>query len=79
MPISTKTMNVTDFARTWLRNWYSIFIHELKLIFSDSGAMVIFFVGGLLYPVLYNLIYMNGTVPWWTTPAAPTAGGTCKK
>ena len=24
--------------------------------------MVIFFVGGLLYPVLYNIVYSNGTV-----------------
>lgn len=55
-------MKGIDFVSTWLRNWYDIFIHELRLIFSDAGAMVIFFVGGLLYPVLYNLIYMNGTV-----------------
>lgn len=50
------------YAGLWLRDWYGIFIHELKLIFSDAGAMVIFFVGGLLYPVLYNLVYANGTV-----------------
>lgn len=55
-------MKGINFVSTWLRNWYDIFIHELRLIFSDAGAMVIFFVGGLLYPVLYNLIYMNGTV-----------------
>jgi ABC-2 type transport system permease protein len=56
-------MKGTDsFVRTWIRNWYDIFVNELKLIFSDSGVMVIFFIGGLLYPVLYNLIYMNGTV-----------------
>ncbi len=50
------------YAGLWLRDWFGIFIHELKLIFSDPGAMVIFFVGGLLYPVLYNLVYANGTV-----------------
>ena len=56
-------MKGTDsFVRTWIRNWYDIFVNELRLIFSDSGVMVIFFIGGLLYPVLYNLIYMNGTV-----------------
>ena len=52
----------TNYAGQWLRDWYGIFIHELKLIFSDAGAMVVFFVGGLLYPVLYNLIYYNGSV-----------------
>lgn len=55
-------MKEISFVRTWFRDWYDIFIHELRLIFTDAGAMVIFFVGGLLYPVLYNLIYMNGTV-----------------
>ena len=75
MPISSKTMNVTEFARTWLRNWYSIFVHELRLIFSDAGAMVIFFVGGLLYPVLYNLIYMNGTVDEMPVAVVDLSGG----
>ena len=55
-------MKGINFVSTWFRDWYNIFVHELRLIFSDAGAMVIFFVGGLLYPVLYNLIYMNGTV-----------------
>lgn len=56
-------MKETDsFLKTWFRNWYDIFVNELRLIFSDAGVLVIFFVGGLLYPVLYNLIYMNGTV-----------------
>lgn len=55
-------MKGIKFISTWFRDWYNICVHELRLIFSDAGAMVIFFVGGLLYPVLYNLIYMNGTV-----------------
>lgn len=46
----------------WFSDWYSIFVHELRLIFSDSGALVIFFLAGLAYPVIYNLIYMNGSV-----------------
>lgn len=50
------------YAGQWLNDWYGIFIHELRHIFSDAGAMVVFFVGGLLYPVLYNLIYYNGSV-----------------
>lgn len=68
-------MKEISFARTWLRNWYDIFIHELKLIFTDSGAMVIFFVGGLLYPVLYNLIYMNGTVDEMPVAVVDLSGG----
>ncbi len=46
----------------WFSDWYSIFVNELRLIFSDSGALIIFFLAGLAYPVIYNLIYMNGTV-----------------
>lgn len=46
----------------WFSDWYSIFVHELRLIFSDSGALIIFFLAGLAYPVIYNLIYRNGSV-----------------
>ena len=62
MLISIRTMKGINYLGTWIRDWYRIFVNELRLIFSDSGVIVIFFVGGLLYPVLYNLIYMNGTV-----------------
>ena len=75
MPIFTRTMKEISFVGTWLRNWYDIFIHELKLIFTDAGAMVIFFVGGLLYPVLYNLIYMNGTVDEMPVAVVDLSGG----
>ena len=46
----------------WLSDWYDIFTRELRHIFSDSGVMVIFFLAGLAYPLLYGLIYRNGTV-----------------
>lgn len=36
--------------------WYVLCL-ELSRIFSDTGVIVIFFVAGLLYPILYNLIY----------------------
>lgn len=55
-------MKGINYFGEWIRNWYDIFVNELKLIFTDSGVLIIFFVGGLLYPVLYNLIYMNGMV-----------------
>lgn len=69
-------MKKTDsFLRTWFRNWYDIFVNELRLIFSDSGVMIIFFIGGLLYPVLYNLIYMNGTVDEMPVAVVDLSGG----
>lgn len=46
----------------WFSDWYSIFVNELRLIFRDSGVLIIFFLAGLAYPVIYNLIYRNGTV-----------------
>ena len=46
----------------WLGDWYEIFTHELRLIFKDSGVMIIFFLAGIAYPILYNLIYHNGSV-----------------
>ena len=55
-------MKGINYFGEWIRNWYDIFVNELKLIFTDSGVLIIFFVGGLLYPILYNLIYMNGMV-----------------
>ena len=39
-----------------------IFSRELRHIFSDGGVMVIFFLAGLVYPLLYGIIYHNGTV-----------------
>ena len=68
-------MKGISYLGTWVRNWYSIFVNELRIIFSDSGVMVIFFVGGLLYPVLYNLIYMNGTVDEMDVAVVDNSGG----
>lgn len=45
-----------------MSDWYSLFAAELRHIFSDSGAMIIFFLAGLAYPIIYSLIYHNGTV-----------------
>ena len=50
------------YIRQWFSDWYDIFTRELKHIFSDSGVMVIFFLAGLAYPLLYGLIYRNGSV-----------------
>lgn len=35
---------------------------ELKNVFKDAGVIIIFFGAGLLYPVLYGLMYFHETV-----------------
>lgn len=37
-------------------------LKELRRIFSDSYVLIIFLLGGLLYPIVYGLIYYKGTV-----------------
>lgn len=49
-----------NYIRLWLRDFWGIFTHELKTIFCDGGVLIIFFVAGLGYPLLYNLVYRNG-------------------
>lgn len=41
----------------------AIFRRELKGIFSDSGVLLILVIAGILYPVLYNLVYLNEDLP----------------
>lgn len=50
------------YARRWIKDFFNICGHELKMIFSDGGAMLIFFVAGLAYPLLYNVVYLNGVL-----------------
>ena len=38
------------------------------MIFCDSGVMVIFFLAGLAYPLIYGIVYSNSTVD--DTPVA---------
>ena len=63
------------FIKTWLRDWWNILCHELKQIFSDGGVMLIFFVAGLAYPMLYNVIYLNGILS--ETPVAVVDDAAC--
>ena len=37
-------------------------IKELKRIFSDSYVLIIFLLGGLIYPLIYGLVYHGATV-----------------
>jgi len=50
-------------------------MHELRQIFSDWGVMLIFFVAGLIYPLLYNVIYLNGVLN--DTPIAVVDNADC--
>ena len=63
------------FIKTWLRDWWDIFCHELKQIFSDGGVMLIFIVAGLAYPLLYNVVYLNGVLA--DTPVAVVDDADC--
>lgn len=47
---------------TRLRDMWHVYVLELRRIFRDSGVMLIFFVAGLAYPVLYNIIYLRNVV-----------------
>ncbi|HNW51972.1 MAG TPA: ABC transporter permease [Prolixibacteraceae bacterium] len=38
------------------------FILELKSIFTDSGAILILFIAVVVYPVIYSIVYMKGTL-----------------
>ncbi len=49
-----------SFVKTWLHNFLDIMLHELRGIFKDVGVLIIFFVGGLGYPIVYSLVYHNG-------------------
>src|SRR5674476_642173 len=41
--------------------WFS-FVDELKTIFKDKGAMLIFFLAVLAYPFVYSIAYKNNVV-----------------
>ncbi len=58
----------TSYAKTWIKDFRGIFCHEFRQIFSDSGVLLIFLVAGLAYPLLYNVVYLNGILS--DTPVA---------
>lgn len=39
-----------------------VFMKEIRGVFNDNGVILIFIVAGLLYPILYNLIYYDENV-----------------
>ncbi len=68
-------MKKKTYFGSWLLDFWEIFTHELRLIFSDSGVMVIFFLAGLAYPLLYNVMYLNGILN--ETPIAIVDNADC--
>lgn len=65
------------YTRRWIKDFFKICGHELKMIFSDGGAMLIFFVAGLLYPLLYNVLYLNGVL--YDSPVAVVDEAGCSE
>ncbi len=63
------------YIKTWLSNWWDVFSHELTDIFSDGGVLLIYFVAGLAYPLLYNVVYLNGILS--ETPVAVVDEAAC--
>lgn len=64
-----------NFAKRWLKNARDITFNELRRIFTDGGVMIIFFIGGLLYPVLYNAIYYRGQLEDMPVAVVDQSGG----
>ncbi|MCR5003974.1 MAG: ABC transporter permease [Bacteroidales bacterium] len=64
-----------SYAKNWLKDFWNTFIHELKDIFSDAGVLIIFFVAGFGYPLIYNLVYKNGVLN--DTPVAIVDNSDC--
>lgn len=50
------------FLKDWFKDAFDIMAHELKQIGKDGGVLLIFLAAGLIYPLLYNVVYLNGTV-----------------
>ena len=45
------------YFKTFWNDFRRLFRQEFKAVFSDSGVIVVFFLAGLGYPLLYNMIY----------------------
>ena len=55
-------MKKDNYIKSWFRDFRRLLGHELRLIFTDSGVLIIFLLAGLAYPLLYNVVYLNGNV-----------------
>lgn len=53
-------MKRDSYVSTWFRHYWIILTREMHDIVTDSGAMLIFIVAGLIYPLMYCGIYSIG-------------------
>lgn len=49
-------------VKHWFQDIWFVLCHEMYRIFHDPGVSLIFFGAGLLYPIVYNVIYWNDDV-----------------
>ena len=66
-----------SFLKNWFKDAVEIMAHELKQISKDGGVLLIFLAAGLVYPLLYNVIYLNGVVS--DTPIAVVDNADCQE
>ncbi|MEG0519504.1 MAG: ABC transporter permease, partial [Bacteroidales bacterium] len=57
-----KIEQIYQYIKDGITETVNIFMGECRNIFKDSGVILIFFVAGLAYPVLYNYVYYNESV-----------------
>lgn len=57
-----KNQNLMQHIITGLNDLKWVYINEFKQIFRDKGVMIIFFLGGMLYPLIYNSLYMTENI-----------------
>lgn len=58
----SKIENIIRYIKEGITQTVQIFICECRNICKDSGVVLIFFVAGIAYPVLYNYVYYNESV-----------------
>lgn len=68
-------MKKNGFIKKWTLDFWGILTNEFRKIFSDGGVLLIFIVAGVLYPLLYNVVYLNGVLS--DTPVAVVDDADC--
>lgn len=49
--------HIIDYISKWITSLYLVWRREFRLVFSDAGVLVFFFLLPTLYPLVYTLIY----------------------
>lgn len=63
------------YLKKWFKDAIEIMANELRQISRDGGLLLIFLGAGLAYPLLYNVIYLNGILS--DTPVAVVDDADC--